>query len=331
MPAKPSEDKPGKKTGGQGFAFKKPQPKLKVSETVEEKLARLENEVAVSKVTDSPSSALPSPVVSAKTVAAVSPASASQLSFMHNPRWNMSVFWLLVVFSVLLSNVPGIHFLLTPVNQFVTMVHELGHTLVTIFTGGQATFTFVPDGQGHLGLTHSKGGIAFLSIQAGYIGTTLFGCLLIYLGQYPRFSKYILSGLGVAMIACSILFILPGLLNPVNFIQVIGSLIWALGLGGACIYLGKKLQPAWANLLVLFLAVQTALSSLALLWGLVPHALGLAGSHFSDATLMAELIPFTLPVFWVLLWVSISILMLFLTLKHTYGAAFMKKRISKKL
>jgi hypothetical protein len=331
MPAKPSEDKPDKKTGGQGFAFKKPQPKLKVSETVEEKLARLENEVAVSKVTDSPSSALPSPVVSAKTVAAVSPASASQLSFMHNPRWNMSVFWLLVFFSVFLSNVPGIHFLLTPVNQFVTMVHEMGHVLVTIFTGGHVDFmTVVSDGQGHGGLTGTHGGWRLFSVQAGYIGTTLFGCLLIYLGQYPRLSKALLSGLGVAMIISSLMFMAPGLLSA-HFFESIGSLLWGLGMGTFCFYLGRKLQAAWANFVVLFLAVQTALSSLALTWSLFPHALGLAGGGFSDATLMAEMVPLTLPIFWVFLWIAISIVMLFLTLKHTYGAAFMKKRISKKL
>lgn len=332
MPAKPFEEKPEgkpeKKSSGQGFGFKKPQPKLKVSETVEEKLARLENEVsATPKVTDSPASSLPSPVVQAKAGLSA----ASQLSFMHNPRWNMSVFWLLVVFSVFLGNVPGIHFLLTPVSQFVTMVHEMGHAIVTILTGGHVNFmTVVSDGDGHGGLTGCVGGFAFLAIQAGYVGTTLFGCLLIYLGQYPRYSKLILSGLGIAMIVASLVFMLPGLLSA-HFFESIGSLLWGLGMGAFCVYLGKKLQPAWANLVVLFLAVQTALSSLALLWVLVPNALGLAGAHFTDATLMAGLIPFTLPIFWVLLWVCISILMLFFTLKHTYGAAFMKKRISKKL
>ena len=126
MPAKPSQDKPEKKSSGQGFGFKKPQPKLKVSETVEEKLARLENEVsATPKVTDSPASSLPSPVVPTKASALIAGDSIGQLSFMHNPRWNMTVFWLLVVFSVFLGNVPGIHFLLTPVSQFVTMVHEM--------------------------------------------------------------------------------------------------------------------------------------------------------------------------------------------------------------
>ena len=323
MPAKPSQDKPEKKSSGQGFGFKKPQPKLKVSETVEEKLARLENEVsATPKVTDSPASSLPSPVVQSDA----SLSAASQLSFMHNPRWNMTVFWLLVFFTVFLGNVPGIHFLMTPVSQFVTMVHEMGHAIVTILTGGHVDFmTVVSDGQGHAGLTGSRGGLAFLSTQAGYIGTTVFGCLLIYLGQYPRLSKSLLSGLGVAMIVSSLIFMAPGLLS-LHFFESIGSLLWGLGMGAFCVYLGKKLQPAWANLVVLFLAVQTALSSLALLWVLVPNALGLAGAHFTDATLMAELIPFTLPIFWVLLWVSISILMLFFTLKHTYGAAILKKR-----
>lgn len=332
MPAKPSEEKPEKKSSGQGFGFKKPQPKLKVSETVEEKLARLENEVsATPKVTDSPASSLPSPVVQSKASALIAGDSIGQLSFMHNPRWNMTVFWLLVVFSVFLGNVPGIHFLLTPVSQFVTMVHEMGHAIVTILTGGQVDFmTVVSDGQGHAGLTGSHGGFAFFSTQAGYIGTTVFGCLLIYLGQYPRLSKSLLSGLGVAMIVSSVIFMAPGLLS-LHFFESIGSLVWGIGMGAFCVYLGKKLQPAWANLVVLFLAVQTALSSLALTWSLFPHSLGLAGGGYSDATLMAKMIPFTLPIFWVFLWVSISILMLFFTLKHTYGAAFMKKRISKKL
>jgi len=207
----------------------------------------------------------------------------------------------------------------------------MGHAIVTILTGGQVDFmTVVSDGQGHAGLTGSHGGLAFFSTQAGYIGTTVFGCLLIYLGQYPRLSKSLLSGLGVAMIVSSVIFMAPGLLS-LHFFESIGSLVWGLGMGAFCVYLGKKLQPAWANLVVLFLAVQTALSSLALTWSLFPHSLGLAGGGYSDATLMAKMIPFTLPIFWVFLWVSISILMLFFTLKHTYGAAFMKKRISKKL
>ena len=32
-------------------------------------------------------------------------------------------FWVIVAFSILISNVPGVSLLLTPINQFVTMVH----------------------------------------------------------------------------------------------------------------------------------------------------------------------------------------------------------------
>lgn len=95
-------------------------------------------------------------------------------------------------------------------------------------------------------------------------------------------------------------------------------------MGGACVYMGRKLNHALSNLVVLFLAVQTALNSLNLLWVLVPHSLGLAGGGYSDATLMSRMIP-SFPIFWVFLWVTISIVALFLTLKHTYGSAFLKR------
>lgn len=133
------------------------------------------------------------------------------------------------------------------------------------------------------------------------------------------------------MILSTLVFILPGLLNPMHFLESVISLFWGFGMGAACFWLGRKLKPAMANLMVLFLAVQTTLSSLSLLWILVPHSLGLAGHGYTDASLMAEIVPLTLPIFWVFWWVSISIIALLFTLKHTYGSAIMKKRIQKKL
>ncbi len=351
-----ANEEPKKKQSAAKPQFKDAQPNLKVTETVQERLARLEAEMDRDansdlarkvKITDQPKSDLPAPVKQEKPAANKKPSktkekeiavvtaggdAASQLSFMHDPRWNMMAFWVIVVLSVLLANVPIVSLLLTPVNQFVTMVHELGHALATVLTGGHVSgLTIAADGQGHGGLTFSQGGWSFLIAQAGYVGTTLFGCLLIYLGQYPRWSKLILSALGVSMILSTVVFIVPGLVNPMHFLESVISLIWGFGMGAVCFWLGRKLKPALANLMVLFLAVQTTLSSLSLLWVLVPHSLGLAGGGFSDATAMAKMVPFTLPIFWVFWWVSISIIALFFTLKHTYGSAIMKKRIQKKL
>lgn len=304
-----------------GFKEKIVPPKLK-EETVEAKLARLEQEVADKQ--------LPQPVTVSKPLADALknvPAQAASGNLESNKNWNMAAFWLIVVLSIFCANVPLLGLFFYPVTQFVTMVHEMGHALAAILTGGHVGWmTIVGDGQGHGGLTGTSGGWQFLVVQAGYLFTTFFGCLLIYLGQYPRLSKAVLTAIGVAIMGGTLLFMVPTLLtfDPSRFVQGIFSIVWGLAMGGACVYMGRKLNHALSNLVVLFLAVQTALNSLNLLWVLVPHSLGLAGGGYSDATLMSRMIP-SFPIFWVFLWVTISIVALFLTLKHTYGSAFLKR------
>ncbi|MBX9673273.1 MAG: M50 family metallopeptidase [Candidatus Obscuribacterales bacterium] len=228
-------------------------------------------------------------------------------------------FWVIVAFSILISNVPGVSLLLTPINQFVTMVHEMSHALATIITGGQVhSMTIVSDGAGHGGITNSSGGLGFIISQAGYLGTAMFGCLLVYLSQFPRLSRNVLMALGSAIICGTIFFILPSLLDFDIFFQAVFSLVWGLALGGGLIWASLRLKPKIANLVLLFIAVQTALNSLTLIWVLVPHSLGLAGAGFSDATNMQA--HFLLPaIFWAFLWIALSVSMLLFTLKHTYG------------
>lgn len=318
------KSKPSEKAGSKrGFKNKPEPPKLKETESVEEKLARLENEMSVGAELSAPLSSAPE----VRPVAAPAPTSPnkSQKPAMSR-KWNMTAFWLIVFFSIFCANVPILNLLLYPVTQFVTMVHEMGHALAAILTGGHVSWmTIVSDGQGHGGITGTNGGWPLLVLPAGYLFTTFFGCFLIWLGQYPRLSKAVLAGLGVAIMLGTLLFMLPTLvtLDPGRFIQGIFSIIWGLALGSACIYMGKKFNQAMANLAVLFLAVQTALNSLGLLWVLVPHSLGLAGGGFSDATLMSQIIPLP-PILWVFAWVTISLTALFLTLRHTYGSAFLK-------
>lgn len=303
-------------------------PTLKEVESVEEKLARLENEL----VTASPSELQPQPQYQPQPKSQPVPTvglnteKTQSKSGKVGRGFNMAAFWVIVVLSVFLANVPVFNLLLYPVTQFVTIIHELGHALAAILTGGHVNFmTVVSDGQGHGGLTGTQGGFPLLVLPAGYLFTTFFGCFLIYLGQFPRLSKAVLMGLGAAMILATVLFMVPTLLtfDLARMVQGVFSILWGLALGGGCIYMSRKLNERFSNLAVLFLAVQTALNSLSLLWVLVPHSLGLAGGGFSDATLMTQFIP-SFPIFWVLLWVAISLAALFFTLKITYGAAILK-------
>ena len=278
---------------------KKPAPTLK---EVEEKLSQLELST-----------------VAGASSTTVEPAEKKK-SLLLGRGFNVFLFWSLVLFSVLFSHAPFLQWLLMPVNQFVVMVHEMSHAIVTVLTGGSVNFmTIVSDGAGHGGLTSSRGGLTFLSAQAGYIGETLFGCLLIYLGQFPHWSRRLLYLMGGIILLGTLLFILPGLLQLQQFFAVIGSLIWALLLAFGFFYAGRKLNDVMANILVLFLAVQCTLNSLSLIWILLPHSLGMTGGGFTDATILAK-VTFIPAFFWAFSWMVFSILALFFTLKKTYGA-----------
>ena len=69
--------------------------------------------------------------------------------------------------------------LLWPVRLFVTFVHEAGHAIATLLTGGIVEgFTVLPDGQGY---AQVGGGYRALSLPAGYLGAALFGSALFFL------------------------------------------------------------------------------------------------------------------------------------------------------
>ena len=232
--------------------------------------------------------------------------------------FNAWAFWLITILSLVLSQTPGISWLFTPINQFTTMIHELSHALVCILTGGHVSgLTIVGDGAGHGGLTYTAGGIQFFIAQAGYLGTAVFGCLLIYLGQFTRFSKLILGALGVAIGLCTFMFV------GMNVFQTgfagFFSFLWGAAISVVLLWLAKKLDAKGANLAVLFLAVQTALNSLGGIFILVQVYCGIMQANtWSDATVMERMthIPSFL---WSLMWFVMSCAMLGFTLWHTYG------------
>jgi hypothetical protein len=233
---------------------------------------------------------------------------------------NLFTFWLVTVVSVLLSHMPALSWLFAPVNLFTTAVHEMGHALVCLSTGGTVSgLTIVSDGSGHGGLTFCQGGLPFFYAQAGYLGAALFGCVLIYLSQFPKVSKALLGCLGVAMGLATIFFVPGALWVPGHFLQGVGSLACAGLMSGALLWSSVKLNQDFANLLVLFLAVQTALNSLTLIGDLISISLGwLSYGGFSDATNMQNMTGIPAGI-WSILWGLISLAMVAITLWGTYG------------
>ncbi len=232
-------------------------------------------------------------------------------------------FYVILLLTLVIVKIPALSIIFMPLNQFSTLIHELSHALATVLTGGHVTgMTIVPDGMGHGGLTMSQGGFRFLIVQAGYMGTTLFGCALVALSKNPRYSKMILQGLAYMTLFSTIFFIGPGILSA-TFIQSILSFVVGLFLSGAIYYAGTKLKYAQAHWLLLFLAINVAMDSLNSIWVIIGSSLN-PFAAYSDATTMQN--NFFLPaIFWSLLWALTSVAMLSFTIWKTHAFSLKPK------
>ena len=70
--------------------------------------------------------------------------------------------------------------ILYPVTLFVTFLHEFGHALGAILTGGQVQALQINSNGS--GFTKTLGGNPGIILMGGYIGSAIFGNLLFYIG-----------------------------------------------------------------------------------------------------------------------------------------------------
>jgi hypothetical protein len=106
--------------------------------------------------------------------------------------------------AVVLWQVQGLGVLLYPFRLFVTMIHEMGHGTAAILTGG-SFLRFEVSKQG-AGLAYTSGGARFVIIQAGYLGSALFGAALLYVTNRVKQPKYVAVGLGVLIGLLTLLY-----------------------------------------------------------------------------------------------------------------------------
>ncbi len=202
------------------------------------------------------------------------------------------------VIVLVLWNVPAFAPLLYPVRLFVTFVHETGHGLAAMISGGQFNeFRINPNGSG---LALTTGGSRVLILPAGYLGAALFGAILFYVANrvpFPRTISLILA----------ILIVLVTLLYTSWF-----STAWVVGVGMAIFLLALwRFADRGINLLVLnVLALLTALNAVLDLVGLVTNVNASAGAIRNDAAAFSnEIAPLIPPVLWAVLWAITAVLM----------------------
>ncbi len=228
-------------------------------------------------------------------------------------RRSLGLALLAMVLVFVMWNVEAFDIVLYPFRLFVTYVHEAGHSLMALLTGGEIIgFTVRADGSG---LATTAGGTRALILPAGYLGAALFGGLLFYLTNRLQRTRVLSVGLGLLLMGFSLMFARPeqsGL--PV-------ALLIGIGFGGVLMFMGWRLSQN-INLLVLnMLALLTGLNAVMDLLYLVRSvdttAMGTAGPIRNDAAAFsAEVAPLVPPVVWAVMWAIAAVLILGMSLYY---------------
>ena len=198
----------------------------------------------------------------------------------------------------ILWNIPQLDFLLYPFRLFVTFIHEAGHSLMTVFTGGEVVnFQVFSNGSG---IATTRGGTRALILPAGYLGAAFFGAALFYLVNSVPFPRKIALALGTFFILISTFMGAQGI-----------ALIIGLLTGLALIFLGLR-GSVLVNVLVMdVLAIITGLNAVMDLLFLVSNSsLGMDNLRNDAAAFTYEIAPLVPPVIWALVWCLLAVFML---------------------
>jgi hypothetical protein len=233
------------------------------------------------------------------------------IPFSENPRLarrNALVIALVALGIVfILWNVPALSFLLYPFRLFVTYVHEAGHSLMAVLTGGSiAGFAISADGSG---VAQTIGGNRALILPAGYLGAAFFGAALFYIINTVRYPRSISVMLGIMLIVFSVMFAVPDHFGA-PLALFIGTLF-----GAALIGMGWKVSRVFNLLILNIMSMITSLNAVMDVFSLTRNtsatiATGRGVIRNDAAAFSQQFTPLIPAEAWALVWAALAILML---------------------
>jgi hypothetical protein len=124
-----------------------------------------------------------------------------------------------------------------PLKIFVVFLHELSHGLAAVLTGGSIVKIELSPNQG--GICYTKGGWEFLVVTAGYLGSLLWGGMILLAAARTKLDRWISLFIGGVTLVVTVLFVRSGF-----------GIIYGIGFGTALILLGL-IMPGLVNDFVL--------------------------------------------------------------------------------
>lgn len=178
---------------------------------------------------------------------------------------------------------------LFPLKIFVVFMHEVSHGLAAYLTGGSIVEIEVNPQQG--GHAQTRGGNTFLILTAGYLGSLIWGGIILLTAARTHFDKAISVLIGIGMVGITIGF------GSDTFTYLFG-----VGFGVALIAIGLFLPEVANDWILRVIGITSCLYAILDIKSDIldrPHLQ-------SDAYMLAELTK--LPImFWGILWIVIAI------------------------
>jgi hypothetical protein len=204
---------------------------------------------------------------------------------------------LLVIATILAAVVGSLPFgstALYPFALFVTLLHETGHAIATIGTGG--TVSNLQIASDLSGLTRARAGTMSLIAPSGYLGATLAGVGLLL---FPlRRARWAIGALAAVPLGTLLLF------HPADSFTA----IWCLGFAAALGAAAWKVPARWLGFLQIFLGVEAGLNAFRDLLTLI--FISDSNAHIqTDAENMSRTL-YLPATFWAVAWTIISVVLL---------------------
>jgi hypothetical protein len=194
--------------------------------------------------------------------------------------------------------------LVYPLKVFVVLLHEISHALAAVATGGTVESIELHPAEG--GLTLARGGNAFLMLSAGYLGSLLWGLLLMEAAAArPRIVRIAVGLVGAFILAMTVLYV-----------RNLYGVLFSVFAGAALLFASKRLRPPVLAALLTVLGTTSALYAL-----LDIRSDTIQRAHLpSDASMLGELtgIP---GVVWGILWTVIGLVLAGYMARRVYRRA----------
>jgi hypothetical protein len=188
-------------------------------------------------------------------------------------------------------------FVVYPLKIFVVFLHEISHGLAALATGGSIRAIGLTFDEG--GVCVTEGGSRFLILNAGYLGSLLWGALLLVLAARTRRSREIVGFIGAFTLVATLLYVRSAF-----------GIAYGLATGASLLLVAGKLPRTASEVLL------TAIGVVSCLYAVVDVGSDVFTRTIpgSDASALARLTGLP-PLFWGLLWAAVSVAVVALALR----------------